>query len=77
MPPSPCSGAFLRINFLVTLIALAMGTPWMLYYICALHTFWTAVVSADELMIASEQCMFYVMTKCDAVIATRNDILSY
>ena len=36
--------AFLRINLLVAGIALTMGTSWMLYYICALHTLWTGVV---------------------------------
>jgi N-acetylneuraminate 9-O-acetyltransferase len=38
------AASFLRINLLVTFVSLAMGQPWMLYYICGLHTFWTAYV---------------------------------
>ena len=38
------AASFLRINLLVTCVALAMGQPWMLYYICGLHTLWTGYV---------------------------------
>lgn len=38
--------SFVRINLLCALLCLAVGAPWMLYYICPLHTFWTAVVYA-------------------------------
>ena len=36
--------SFVRINLMCALLCLAVGAPWMLYYICPLHTFWTAIV---------------------------------
>ena len=38
------ASSFLRINLLVTCVSVAMGQDYMLYYICGLHTFWTAYV---------------------------------
>jgi len=40
------SSSFVRINMLACCVGLAMGTPPMLYYVCPLHTFWTAAVYA-------------------------------
>jgi 10 TM Acyl Transferase domain found in Cas1p len=36
--------SFIRINLLVALLMATVAEPYMLYYICPLHTFWTAVV---------------------------------
>lgn len=36
--------AFIRINLLCVVLMSAVQQPWMLYYICPLHTFWTGVV---------------------------------
>ena len=35
-----------RLNFLVTLLCMAMGNTYILYYICPLHTFYFFVVYA-------------------------------
>ncbi|CAN0482420.1 unnamed protein product, partial [Hapterophycus canaliculatus] len=35
-----------RLNFLVTLLCMAMGNTYVLYYICPLHTFYFLVVYA-------------------------------
>ena len=35
-----------RLNFLVTVVCLAMNTPYMLYYICPMHTVWFLSVYA-------------------------------
>jgi N-acetylneuraminate 9-O-acetyltransferase len=35
-----------RLNFLVTLLCLTLGNPYILYYICPLHTFYFFVVYA-------------------------------
>eukprot|EP00002_Diphylleia_rotans_P006202 TRINITY_DN1553_c0_g3_i1.p1 TRINITY_DN1553_c0_g3~~TRINITY_DN1553_c0_g3_i1.p1 ORF type:complete len:640 (+),score=137.91 TRINITY_DN1553_c0_g3_i1:52-1971(+) len=31
---------FFRLNFMVMFVCIATDTPYMLYYICAMHTFW-------------------------------------
>jgi hypothetical protein len=36
--------AVLRINLLCALLACSLGQPYMLYYICPMHTLWTGVV---------------------------------
>lgn len=36
--------SFIRINLLAAVLMTAVRAPWMLYYICPLHTFWTIVV---------------------------------
>lgn len=46
------AGAYLRINLLVTIVCACMGTPYMLYYICMLHTLWTAVTYLLHMRIA-------------------------
>lgn len=47
-PPSAHKLAlsFLRINLLAAVVMSAARAPWMLYYICPLHTWWTVVVYA-------------------------------
>jgi hypothetical protein len=35
-----------RLNFLVALLCLTMGNPYVLYYICPLHTFFFFLVYA-------------------------------
>jgi N-acetylneuraminate 9-O-acetyltransferase len=41
--------AVLRINLLCALLACSLGQPYMLYYICPMHTLWTGIVIALHL----------------------------